>query len=504
MTYRIETESGALVGRMDGEAIAFLGVPYAKPPIDQRRFRAPEPCTPWTGERDALQVGPAAPQYPSPLSHGLTYDEDCLYLNVWTPALDGAKRPVMFWIHGGAFISGSGGEEAYNGALLSRRADVVVVTINYRLGALGFAHVGDVLGVEADSNNGLRDQIMALSWVRKHIDRLGGDPENITLFGQSAGAMSVSLLMSAPSAKGMFKRAIVQSGSAHMATTRDDANRMAEVMLQHLQIDKQNAQTLWQRPFKDIQRAQLKCLKETIMRGTTGAMQSMKEMTLVPFGDGDLLPVDPFAAISDGAARDIDLMIGTTTDEWNFWLYLVDQGKLSIDEATLLKLVDRRAGGHAEHLVRSYRAGDLASASPIEVFTAIESDRVFTIPAIRLAEAQSRHRETVHAYLFDWRSQAFSGAFGSPHAIDLPFVFGNFETAIAAAFVGDSEAAEQLSCSVMDAWTDFARDGRAGWSNVGPWPRFDTQTRATLWIGTDSKLINDPRAARRRAWDGIQ
>lgn len=504
MTYRIETACGSLVGRQDGEAIAFLGVPYAKPPIDERRFRAPEPCDPWVGDREAIQVGPAAPQYPSPLSHGLTYAEDCLYLNVWTPAIDGGKRPVMLWIHGGAFISGSGGEEAYNGALLSRRADVVVVTINYRLGALGFAHVSDVLGVEAGTNNGLRDQIMALAWVRQNIERLGGDPNNITLFGQSAGGMSVALLMSAPSVRGMFKRAIVQSGSAHMATTRDDASRMADVMLRHLQIDKSNAATLWQRPFKDIQRAQIKCLQETVMRGTAGAMQSMKEMTLVPFGDGDVLPVDPFAAIADGAARDIDLMVGTTTDEWNFWLYLVDQAKLGIDEATLHKLVDRRAGGHASRLVEGYRAADLAQASPIEVFTAIESDRVFTIPAIRLAEAQSRHRQAVHAYLFDWRSQAFNGAFGSPHAIDLPFVFGNFETAIAAAFVGDSEPAELLSCAMMDAWADFARDGRATWNGVGAWPRFDSETRTTLWISTDTRLVNDPRAARRRSWDGIQ
>lgn len=504
MTYRVETACGALSGRRDGEVIAFLGVPYAKPPTDALRFRAPQPCEPWLGVREATSVGAAAPQYPSPLSHGLSYDEDCLYLNVWTPALDGGKRPVMVWIHGGAFISGSGGEEAYNGAILSRRADVVVVTINYRLGALGFAHLADVLGVEADTNNGLRDQNMALRWVREHADRLGGDANNITLFGQSAGAMSIGALMASPAARGMFARAIVQSGSAHMVTTRDDANRMAEVMLAHLQVDKHNASTLWQLPFKDIQRAQLKCLKETVMRGTAGAMQSMKEMTLVPFGDGDVLPVDPFAAIAEGAASDVDLIVGTTSDEWHFWLYLVDQAKLGIDEETLFKLVDRRAGGHAAHLVDGYRRGELAGASPIELFTAIESDRVFTQPAIRLAEAQSRHRRAVHMYTFDWRSSAFDGRFGSPHAIDLPFVFGNFETAIAAAFVGDSEAAERVSCSMMDAWSDFAREGRAQWADVGAWPRYDTEQRATLWIAEQSRLVNDPRAGRRQAWDGIQ
>jgi len=504
MTYRLETAYGALQGKRDGEVIAFLGVPFARPPIAQLRFRSPEPCEPWVGVREATEIGASAPQLQSPLYAGLTHAEDCLSLNVWTPSIGGGKRPVMLWIHGGAFVGGSGGEAAYNGAILSRRADVVVVTINYRLGALGFAHVADVLGVDADTNIGLRDQLMALSWVRDHIDRLGGDPNNITLFGQSAGAMSVAALMSAPSARGMFRRAIVQSGSAHMVTTRDEASRMAEVLLAELKIDRHNATELWRRPYKDIVRAQRKCLELSVKRGTAGAMQDVREMTLIPFGDGNLLPVDPYAAIVAGAARDVDLMVGVTSDEWNFWLYLVDQAKLGIDEATLHKLVDRRSSGFGDRLVKSYRATELASAPAGNVFAAIESDRVFTVPAIRLAEAQSPHRRAVHMYTFDWRSSAFDGKFGSPHAIELSFVFGNFETPAGAAFVGESDAAVLLAGHMMDAWSDFARDGTAAWSGVGEWPRYDTGRRSTLWIAEQSHLVNDPRADRRRAWDGIQ
>lgn len=504
MTYQLETAHGALQGKPEGDVIAFLGVLYAKPPTDQLRFRAPQPPEPWVGVRDATAVGPSAPQLFSPLFPGLTYGEDCLSLNVWTPALGGAKRPIMLWIHGGAFVAGSGGETTYNGALLSRRADVVVVTINYRLGALGFSHVADVLGVDADTNIGLRDQLMALSWVREHADRLGGDPNNITLFGQSAGAMSVAALMSAPAARGMFRRAIVQSGSAHMVTTRDEASRMADVLLAELKIDKTNATDLWRRPYKDIVRAQRKCLELSVKRGTAGAMQDVREMTLIPFGDGDVLPLDPYAAIVAGAARDVDLMVGVTSDEWNFWLYLVDQAKLGIDEATLHKLVDRRSSGFGDRLVKSYRATELATSTAGNVFAAIESDRVFTVPAIRLAEAQSQHRRAVHMYTFDWRSSAFDGQFGSPHAIELSFVFGNFETPAAAAFVGDNDAAVTLAGHVMDAWTDFARDGTASWSGLGEWPRYDTDRRTTLWIAEQSRLVDDPRAERRRAWDGIQ
>jgi len=504
MTYRIETASGGLVGRADGQTIAFLGVPYAKPPVGSLRFRAPEPPLSWVGDREATSVGAASPQYPSPLSHGLRYDEDCLTLNVWTPALDGAKRPVMVWIHGGAFVTGSGGEEAYNGATLARCADAVVVTINYRLGALGFAHVADVLGVEAESNNGLRDQLLALRWVKEHADRVGGDPNNITLFGQSAGGMSIGALLSAPSARGMFQRAIVQSGSAHMVTTRDEASRMAEVLLAELEIDKRSVSELWDRPFKDILRAQKKCMALSVKRGTHGAMQDVREMTLIPFGDADFLPRDPYAAIAEGSARDVDLMVGTTSDEWNFWLHLVDQGKISIDEATLLKLVDRRSSGFGEPLVRAYRATELSSATPGELFSAIEGDRVFTVPAIRLAEAQSKHRDNVRMYTFDWRSSAFGGHFGSPHAIELPFVFGNFGTALAAAFVGESAEAEQLATSVMGAWADFARDGTAAWPGLEAWPRYEAVNRSVLWMARESRLVNDPRGDRRRAWDGIQ
>lgn len=504
MTHRLETSSGVIRGRPDGDVIAFLGVPYAAPPTEDRRFRAPQPCLPWSGEREAMAFGPSAPQLPSPLFPGLTTAEDCLHLNVWTPALGAGKRPVMVWIHGGGFVSGSAGESTYNGAILSRRADVVVVTVNYRLGALGFSHIADVLGVDADTNNGLRDQLMALSWVRDHADRLGGDPNNITLFGQSAGAMSVALLLASPKARGMLRRAIVQSGSAHMVTTRDDASRMADVLLTELKINKDNASELWRLPFKDIVRAQRKCQALSVTRGTAGAVQEVREMTLIPFGDNDVLPLDPYAAIVAGCARDIDLMVGVTSDEWNFWLYLVDQAKLGIDEATLLKLADRRSSGFGERLVKSYRATELASARPGDVFAAIESDRVFTIPAIRLAEAQSRHRDAVHMYTFDWRSSAFDGQFGSPHAIELSFVFGNFETPAGAAFVGESDAAVELAGCVMDAWTDFARDGTAAWSGLGAWPRYDMERRSTLWIAEQSRFVDDPRGDRRRAWDGIQ
>lgn len=504
MTHRVETSTGAIAGKQDGDVVAFLGVPYAKPPIDALRFRAPQPCAPWAGVREATEVSAAAPQYPTAMSLGLSYSEDCLYLNVWTPAPDQQKRPVMVWIHGGAFVTGSGGETAYSGAYLSRRADVVVVTINYRLGALGFAHLADVLGVEADTNNGLRDQLLALSWVRENVDRFGGDANNITLFGQSAGGMSIGALMSSAQSRGMFHRAIVQSGSAHMVTTRDEASRMAEVLLAELQITKNNAAELWQRPFKDIQRAQKKCLQLSVKRGTAGAMQDVREMTLIPFGDEDLLPLDPYAAIQQGAAKDIDLIVGTTSDEWNFWLYLIDHAKLEIDDATLLKLVDRRSSGFGERLVRAYREGAFADAAPGEVFAAIESDRVFTVPAIRLAEAQSQHREAVYAYTFDWRSSAFDGAFGSPHGIDLPFVFGNFQTALGAAFVGEDDSAQQLADAVIDAWAGFARNGSAAWSHLGAWPRYDVAKRSTLWIATDAHFIDDPRAQRRRAWDGIQ
>ena len=503
----VETPSGKLAGRVEGGIHAFRGIPYARPPVGPLRFRAPEPAPAWKGVREALAFGPSAPQNPMMLPlPGMdvgALDEDCLYLNVYTPAPDGERRPVLVWIHGGGFVIGSGAQSIYDGSRLARRGDVVVVTINYRLGPLGFLHLADLCpGLEgAAANCGIRDQVLALEWVRDHVAAFGGDPGNVTIFGESAGGMSVGTLLGTPAARGLFRRAIAQSGACHNVHTRETATRVAEHFLERLGVRPADAaRALREMPPDKILDTQQQSL---LTLGTSLGLL----LPFQPITDGELLPEPPIDAVRAGSARGVSLLAGTTRDEWKLFA-MIDTGLRQLDRPALLARVERQVGAEAaERLVAVYEAAlaERGLAQPGDLFVAVETDRVFRIPALRLAEAQLDHGDDVFVYRFDWESPALGGALGACHAIELGFVFGVLDKPGMDFLSGKGPEAERLSETAMDAWLAFARGGDPSHAGLpgGRWPRYDAERRATLVFDRACEVHLDPGGRERRAWEGL-
>ena len=493
----VETRDGKLRGARDGLAV-FRGIPYAAPPVGPLRLRPPRPARPWPGVRDALRPGPSAPQVPGPLSTLLgtgadARSEDCLYLDVWTPGLDDARRPVLVWLHGGGFTNGAGSQPVYDGGLLARRGDALVVTPNYRLGVLGWLALPALAEEEggAAGNFGLLDQIAALQWVRDNARAFGGDPENVTLFGESAGAMSVGTLLGCPRARGLFRRAILQSGAAHNAHTAEGAELVARALLDELGLGPRDAAALRALPVQAILAVQQRVLERPIP-GARG-------LRFQPVVDGDVLPRSPLAAIEAGSAEGVAVLAGSNLDEYKLWR-LTDPKAGSLDEAALLRRCQRNVPGHAERAVRVYRQAREGRhpTEPPELWFAIESDRIFRYPAMRLLEAQAPHAPATRAYLFTWASPALGGALGSCHALDVPFVFGRLEHEAIRGFVGTDDDARALAREMQDAWLAFAR-GEA----PRDWPAYEPGTRATRILGRSRSVASAPFEAERAFWEGI-
>ncbi len=503
MDTQVETRWGRLRGAQQGDLRIFRGIPYARPPVGALRFRAPLPPEPWAGERDATRFAPSAPQNPLLLplpGMGVgPVDEDCLYLNVWTPGADELRRPVLVWIHGGGFVIGSGSQPIYDGSALARRGDVVVVTINYRLGPLGFLYLSELCPEleGAVANAGLRDQVAALAWVVQNIEAFGGDPGRVTIFGESAGGMSVGTLFGMPSARGLFARAVAQSGAGHNVHTRETATRVARSFLDELGIAPSGAaRQLRELPWRRL----LDTQQQTLLKLGRG----LGLLPFQPIVDGDSLPESPLSAVRAGAVAHVPLLTGTTRDEWRLFTFL-DADALHLDEAGVVaKLSERLPGIDAPQLVDRYRRArqGRASLAPPDLFFAIETDRIFRIPAIRLAEAQCLHQQGTWLYRFDWESPVLGGALGACHAIDLPFVFGAQGRAGFKTFAGDGPQADALAGRVMDAWLAFARLGDPGHPGLPDWPPYELGTRPTLLLGPECRLERDPDGDERRFWEG--
>ena len=500
----VETRYGRIEGSEQDELQVFRGIPYAAPPVGPLRFAAPRPPDPWAGVRDCTAYGGSAPQPPIMLPlPGMDVgpqDEDCLYLNVWTPAADGARRPVMVWIHGGAFVIGSGSQTIYDGSALARRGDVVVVTLNYRLGALGFLHLAELCPeLEAASNCGIRDQVAALGWVRDHIEGFGGDPEAVTLFGESAGGMSVGTLLGTPSAQGLFARAIPQSGAAHNLHDPTTATRVAAHLLETLGAAPRNAaRVLREIPAEKLRDAQAQA---SLDLGTRLGL-----LPFQPVADGDLLPVPPLEAVRSGLASGVALLVGTNRDEWKLFGFL-DPELQSLDAAGLRERAGRFSDD-PEALIDVYRRASEASGASIEprdLYFAIETDRVFRIPANRLAEAQHPHGAPVYFYRYDWEAGFGGGMLGACHAVELPFVFGAIGGEGADFFAATGPAAERMAEVTMDAWLAFARnaDPSHGALPGGRFEAWDPERRATLIFAPELRKADDPAAAQRAAWAGL-
>ena len=486
----VDITPGKVRGSFEGPLAIFRGIPYARPPIGPLRFGAPQPPDPWTGVRDATEFGPAPAQSAIDVEYVPGFSlwegiretsEDCLTLNVWTPGLTG-RRPVLVWIPGGAFLKGAGSQDLYDGSTLARRGDVVVVTANYRLGVFGFLGLDDE---RFAGNAGLADQLAVLEWVADHAAAFGGDPGNVTLMGESAGAISVAALVTSPKAAGRFHRAVCQSGAGRRLPSAGTAAELADRLLTRLGLDRERAGDLFHVPTDRLLSAQV-AVSVDVRRNDIGA-------GFQPWIDGDVVTGQTVDGLAAGRAAGMPFLAGTTEHEMNLWRVLMPALR-TLDEAGLAAGVQRLVAEAAGDMVAAYRAAR-PHASPAELFEAIWTDREFRIPSLRATEAQATPSAATYYYLFAWRSPA--PGIGSCHAIDLPFVFGTLDSKGADAFAGHGPAAEALATRVQDAWLSFARTGDPGW------PAYDVKTRPTMLLGETCEVVDDPKSAERAAWDGL-
>jgi para-nitrobenzyl esterase len=502
----VATSSGKVRGISKQGVLQFRGIPYAT----AERFEPPRPVQPWDGVRDATAFASMAPQNPSPLEQLLgaqahPYGEDCLALNVFTSGIDDAPRPVMVWIHGGAFVAGSAHVPWYNATNLVRLSDVVVVTINYRLGALGFLHLGHLAPELATSGtNGIADQIAALRWVRDNIAAFGGDPDNVTIFGESAGGMSVGTLLGTPDARGLFHGAIAQSGAADHVHPPERAEWITDRFLRAVGLSPTSVDGLRALPVDRVLAAQA-AVATDVQNGDAadvGVGPGSGVLAFQPVVDGTLLPQPPLEAVRHGNAAGVPLVIGTTADEWNlFHIQFLQSGPLTED--TLRRRLRRIVGSdHAHDALDAYRTAGRAD-DPDAVLCAAMTDKVFRMPAIRLAEAQLPHAPRVSMYRFGYPSTAFGGVLGACHAIDVPFVFANLDTRGVELLVGDiDDDARRLSDRCARAWTSAAVRGSPEHDDLA-WPAYDVDRRATCELDRTPLVSDDPDARLRALWSEL-
>ncbi|MER5962269.1 carboxylesterase family protein [Streptomyces sp. NPDC002057] len=493
----VRTRYGVLRGSLKDGVAAFLGVPYARAPVGPLRFRAPEPAEPWEGVREATAFGPTAPKRPyAPPLDALLPDpdvpgDDCLNLNVWAPWGDtgagpggepdggggpgAGRRPVMVWIHGGSLIHGSSAVPVYDGTAFARDG-VVLVSVNYRLGVEGFGVFPDAPG-----NLGLRDQIAALTWVRETVAAFGGDPERVTVFGESAGAISIAALLASPLAKGLFARAVVQSG-APMAQPLAAARRTTGAVAARLKVP------ATAEAFARVDPDRL-LAAQTEVTGKGSPLTGGHSFQIVV--DGEVVPRDPAEALADGASAGVDLLMGTTSEEYRLWF--VPSGVTDRVGPVVQRLLLRKAKVPAR-TARVYRAGR-PDEKPGEVLGALATDRLLRIPLNRLADARLRAGGPGGTYLYEfgWRSPVLG--LGACHALELGFVFDTLDLPETRALTGP-DAPGDLAAAMHAAWVAFAATGDPGWRAWDP-------ARPVMTFGPGlPALVEAPREAERRAWEG--
>lgn len=493
---------GAIV---EGGINKFLGIRYGAPPVGTLRFMPPQPPAKWTDIADATTYGHCAFQGKLDLggagttpigaaleklqkftivglAPGVTESEDCLSLNVWTPGTDKRRRPVMVWIHGGGFSVASGSIPFCDGVNLARKQDVVVVSVNHRLSALGYLYLAETMGsAYAKSGNvGMLDLVLSLEWVRDNIAAFGGDPTNVTIFGQSGGGAKVSTLLGMPSANGLFHKAIIESGAGIHSNTPAMANDAAKTILAELKIQPGDIASL-----QAVSAQRL--ISAAISTGTLGRLS--------PVVDKDVLPADPFNPLAPKQSAGVPILIGATKDETT--LFTASQpwfGKLT--EAELQQRVSKVLGSGTDAAIAAYHSVH-PDYSPTYIFTGLQS-LSWLIASIRLAELQlSQKAAPVWMYYMTWNIPAIDGVLKSPHATEVPLVFDNVEKVTA--FLGNDAVAHRLADQMSSAWAAFARRGDPNTPKLPSWPAYDTTKRATMAFDVASHVVQDPAGSVIRA-----
>ena len=499
----VQVSAGLLRGLEVGGVRVFRAVPYARAPVGPLRFRPPVECEPWDGVRDATTFGAIAPQFPTPLETlqgrmDLPQSEDCLTLNIWAPpGTQAAARPVMVWIHGGAYVNGTGASDWFDGTSFAANHGIVLVTINYRLNVFGYLHLAGIAdGEEGAGNCGLLDQIAALRWVRDNIAAFGGDPGTVTVFGESAGAMSVGVILGTPAATGLFQRAILQSGAAVNVTSAQDATAVARDILVELGLstDEDGIAELRQLPTDRI----LAAYGAVGQRRFSSAAPEELAMLSAPVVDGVVLPQEPMTAIREGASADVAVIIGTDLDEMEV-MRLQDESFYRFGDDEVIRRFTKIFGARVDEALALYRS--LPGPTTRNLWTAVDTDRVFLAPAIALAEAHGAAGGSTWLYLFTWTTTAFGGHLGALHTLEIPFVFNTLDRGPSPELTGGPPAeARMLAERLHRTWAEFARKGDPNHDAIPPWPVYEPQRRATMILDTDCVVEDDAQRDRRMLW----
>jgi para-nitrobenzyl esterase len=489
-----ETEHGRVRGTVEDGILTFKGIRYGADTATTR-FAAPAKPELWDGVLDATSFGASCPQTPTGNPGGLftswrpdpapPLDEDCLFLNIWTPALaDGGQRPVMVWFHGGGFTSGNGSSRAYDGVRLARRGDVVVVTVNHRLNVFGYlalGHYGD--GFEDSSVAGLLDMVLALEWVRDNVEAFGGDPGTVMIFGESGGGAKVSTLLATEAARGLFHRAVVQSGALVRFPEREAAQAAADRVVANLGLTRETVGEIKALPTETIQEA---------LAGTGAAT--------APSVDGRTLTRHPFDPDAAPAGRDVPLMLGTNRTESSLFLGAADP---AVFELTWEGLAAAMAEAFPDHdvdaVIAAYRELEPGSTPTDVLFEATTDSRYLAGHVLQAERKVAQGGAPVYLYLFDWDTPVDGGRWRAPHALEIGFVFDNVAHSESMSGIGEEQ--QRVADVMADTWISFARTGNPDNPRIPHWPPYDLESRPVMVLDESPELVNDARAAQRALLD---